>query len=183
MRFRLANQKLLKNAPGSSRENRPRIPQPRRQVTHLTIPIPHAASCYLLSAFKNGEYIPRSEREISSSWLTKSIAAFLIQSSLQASSPGTSLTPPLQSAPYERILISSAYSFLVRRNYVFLGVIFAGSFGFEMYVGMLGNNSGIKQTDQIYRAYDTVTDRVWDNINKGVSGHCGNLQAGRRDND
>ncbi|PMD18083.1 ubiquinol-cytochrome C reductase [Hyaloscypha hepaticicola] len=40
------------------------------------------------------------------------------------------------------------YNFLFRRNYVFLGVIFASAFGFEI-------------------AYDTVTDRIWDNINKG----------------
>ncbi|KAF8852522.1 ubiquinol-cytochrome C reductase, partial [Acephala macrosclerotiorum] len=41
-----------------------------------------------------------------------------------------------------------AYSFLVRRNYMFLGVIFAGAFGFEM-------------------AFDTISDRIWDNLNKG----------------
>ncbi|PMD31286.1 hypothetical protein L207DRAFT_194316 [Hyaloscypha variabilis F] len=41
------------------------------------------------------------------------------------------------------------YNFLFRRNYVFLGAIFAGAFGFEI-------------------AYDTVTDKIWDSINKGV---------------
>ncbi|KUJ18578.1 ubiquinol-cytochrome C reductase, partial [Mollisia scopiformis] len=40
------------------------------------------------------------------------------------------------------------YSFLVRRNYMFLGVIFAGAFGFEM-------------------AFDNASDKIWDGLNKG----------------
>ncbi|KAH8603007.1 cytochrome b-c1 complex subunit 9 [Bisporella sp. PMI_857] len=43
---------------------------------------------------------------------------------------------------------SPFYNFLVRRNYVFLGVVFAGAFGFEM-------------------AFDRASDKVWDSINKG----------------
>ncbi|KAH8814924.1 cytochrome b-c1 complex subunit 9, partial [Xylogone sp. PMI_703] len=39
-------------------------------------------------------------------------------------------------------------STLIRRNFVFLGVIFVGAFGFEI-------------------AFDTISDRVWNNINKG----------------
>ncbi|TGO58170.1 hypothetical protein BCON_0058g00220 [Botryotinia convoluta] len=50
------------------------------------------------------------------------------------------------------ILKSSAsrplYNFLFRKNYVFLGAVFGAAFGFEM-------------------AYDSITDRVWDSINKG----------------
>ncbi|KAG9241017.1 cytochrome b-c1 complex subunit 9 [Calycina marina] len=42
---------------------------------------------------------------------------------------------------------SPIYNFLVRRNYVFLGVIFAGAFGFEM-------------------AFDKGSDRIWDSLNK-----------------
>ncbi|CAD6439187.1 4b68a89e-0e88-4422-8c72-b6f1ce5cce34 [Sclerotinia trifoliorum] len=40
------------------------------------------------------------------------------------------------------------YNFLFRKNYVFLGAVFASAFGFEM-------------------AYDSITDRVWDSLNKG----------------
>ncbi|KAF7867057.1 uncharacterized protein EAF02_009843 [Botrytis sinoallii] len=40
------------------------------------------------------------------------------------------------------------YNFLFRKNYVFLGAVFGAAFGFEM-------------------AYDSITDRVWDSINKG----------------
>ncbi|OBT75947.1 hypothetical protein VF21_05794 [Pseudogymnoascus sp. 05NY08] len=36
----------------------------------------------------------------------------------------------------------------VRRNYVFLGTVFAGAFAFEM-------------------TFDSVTDSLWDKINKG----------------
>ncbi|OBT66670.1 hypothetical protein VE03_03911 [Pseudogymnoascus sp. 23342-1-I1] len=39
-------------------------------------------------------------------------------------------------------------SLFVRRNYVFLGTVFAGAFAFEM-------------------TFDSVTDSLWDNINKG----------------
>ncbi|KAK2736785.1 hypothetical protein FQN57_000557 [Myotisia sp. PD_48] len=45
--------------------------------------------------------------------------------------------------------ISNAiYNALVRRNAVFLSTIFVGAFGFEM-------------------AFDTISNRVWDGINKG----------------
>ncbi|EAS35754.3 ubiquinol-cytochrome c reductase subunit 9 [Coccidioides immitis RS] len=45
--------------------------------------------------------------------------------------------------------ISSAiYNTLIRRNAVFLSTIFVGAFAFEI-------------------AFDTVSNRVWDTINKG----------------
>ncbi|PSS16918.1 hypothetical protein M430DRAFT_141437 [Amorphotheca resinae ATCC 22711] len=40
------------------------------------------------------------------------------------------------------------YNTFVKRNFTFLGVIFASAFAFEI-------------------AFDITTDRIWDNINKG----------------
>lgn len=42
------------------------------------------------------------------------------------------------------------YNTLLRRNAVYFGAIFAGAFAFEI-------------------AFDNLSDRVWDNVNKGVS--------------
>ncbi|EEP76202.1 predicted protein [Uncinocarpus reesii 1704] len=43
----------------------------------------------------------------------------------------------------------AAFSTFIRRNAVFLGSIFVGAFAFEI-------------------AFDTVSNRVWDTINRGV---------------
>ena len=43
-----------------------------------------------------------------------------------------------------------AYSFLFRKNFVFLGVVFASAFGFEMYVKMMAckpAGNGVKLTE------------------------------------
>ncbi|KAK4449309.1 ubiquinol-cytochrome C reductase [Podospora aff. communis PSN243] len=43
---------------------------------------------------------------------------------------------------------SGLYNTLFRKNYAFLGLVFAGAFGFEMF-------------------FDTRMNKVWDNINRG----------------
>ncbi|KAI5799951.1 cytochrome b-c1 complex subunit 9 [Geopyxis carbonaria] len=45
-------------------------------------------------------------------------------------------------------IASSIYNAVFRRNYVFIGTVFVSAFAFEM-------------------VFDTVSDRVWDNLNKG----------------
>jgi ubiquinol-cytochrome c reductase subunit 9 len=63
------------------------------------------------------------------------------------------------------------YSTFVKRNFTFLGVIFASAFAFEMYV-QTPRETGTKNrllTDN--SAFDITTDRIWDNINKGVRFH------------
>jgi len=40
------------------------------------------------------------------------------------------------------------YNFLVRRNWVFVGVVFASAFAFEI-------------------GFDRTSDKIWDSINKG----------------
>jgi len=40
------------------------------------------------------------------------------------------------------------YKTIFRRNYAMVGTVFAGAFAFEM-------------------AFDTISDRIWDNLNKG----------------
>ncbi|KAI5845628.1 cytochrome b-c1 complex subunit 9 [Morchella snyderi] len=46
-------------------------------------------------------------------------------------------------------LISSAiYNAIFRRNYVFVGSVFAGAFAFEI-------------------LFDQATDKLWDNLNRG----------------
>ncbi|RPB10006.1 ubiquinol-cytochrome C reductase [Morchella conica CCBAS932] len=43
---------------------------------------------------------------------------------------------------------TSIYNALFRRNYVFVGSVFAGAFAFEI-------------------LFDQATDKLWDNMNKG----------------
>ncbi|KIN04674.1 hypothetical protein OIDMADRAFT_156855 [Oidiodendron maius Zn] len=60
------------------------------------------------------------------------------------------------------------YNFLFRRNYVFLGVVFASAFAFEVYV--LDPWEEPKENCRWlirYSTYDITADRIWDNINKG----------------
>ncbi|TGZ83004.1 ubiquinol-cytochrome C reductase [Ascodesmis nigricans] len=45
-------------------------------------------------------------------------------------------------------ITNSIYNVLFRRNYVFVGAVFASAFAFEM-------------------GFDTISDKVWDNLNKG----------------
>ncbi|CAZ86555.1 unnamed protein product [Tuber melanosporum] len=45
-------------------------------------------------------------------------------------------------------LSQSIYNTIFRRNYVFVGSVFAGAFAFEI-------------------LFDQATDRVWDNLNRG----------------
>ncbi|PUU73894.1 cytochrome b-c1 complex subunit 9, partial [Tuber borchii] len=45
-------------------------------------------------------------------------------------------------------LSQSIYNAIFRRNYVFVGSVFAGAFAFEI-------------------LFDQGTDRIWDNINRG----------------
>ncbi|ESZ90831.1 hypothetical protein SBOR_8776 [Sclerotinia borealis F-4128] len=55
-----------------------------------------------------------------------------------------SVTLPTSMRPLQR----DNYGFLFRKNFVFLGAVFGAAFAFEM-------------------GYDSITDRVWDTINKG----------------
>ncbi|KAK0657475.1 cytochrome b-c1 complex subunit 9 [Cercophora newfieldiana] len=43
---------------------------------------------------------------------------------------------------------STLYNTLLRKNYVFVGAVFVGAFGFEMF-------------------FDTRMNKVWDSINRG----------------
>ncbi|KAK1834872.1 cytochrome b-c1 complex subunit 9 [Podospora conica] len=43
---------------------------------------------------------------------------------------------------------SSTYNFLFRKNWVFVGTVFAGAFGFEIF-------------------YNSTMNKVWDNLNRG----------------
>ncbi|TVY92175.1 hypothetical protein LAWI1_G002019, partial [Lachnellula willkommii] len=56
---------------------------------------------------------------------------------------------------------------LFRKNYVFLGVVFASAFAFEMYVKLPGNTDAELDLMGHYRSYDNVMDKVWDGFNKG----------------
>ena len=50
-----------------------------------------------------------------------------------------------------------------------LATVFAGAFAMQMYVeAVLPPRSAGRALTEDYRAFDTGSDRIWDNINRGV---------------
>ncbi|RPA91921.1 hypothetical protein L873DRAFT_253147 [Choiromyces venosus 120613-1] len=62
--------------------------------------------------------------------------------------PSTPTPTPLTTTTMNHKLSQSIYNAIFRRNYVFVGAVFAGAFAFEI-------------------MFDQATDRIWDNINRG----------------
>ncbi|KAK7552424.1 hypothetical protein IWX49DRAFT_587274 [Phyllosticta citricarpa] len=61
-------------------------------------------------------------------------------------------------------------STIIKRNYIFVSTVFVGAFGLQLCVPLRRNSFG-QVTQEAYtrrnRAFDTASDSLWNNINKG----------------